>query len=987
MVATRRGARTTSSGKGTPDRSSEVQATPSTPRRSRRAVNQSESRSQQVPPETCCHVEEAQLGSPSRRRCTRASRLHSPEQPSTPIGSTHDGDVSDLESCSSVVSANEALLTRSRRKRTQLQPEIQENEEVSEVESCSSVLSASKNNQSIRRSTRRRAVVNIFDASNADSADGKKEAEHETEFELKRVTRSQRRPPRSSTKPLAEESELSDADSCASSVSGADVSKSASHRITRSRRMICPIPIQLDELTEGCSPPPVTTSRQTKSPRRKAAAVDVTETQSCDSDGYESGPAYPGGPRRSVRTRATASKAVDSESQLFEVHSPVSMRSRATPCSSRTGSSSSRNAPTSTQTAVSVEPAEEEDSFNESRLETTVIDDADCTLQEEEKSHVAEEPGEYVGTTDVENGDDVTTEVISHDEPPSERVVCSTEEPAVTSHHQQEEPPAEEKSSEVEKLQENVESSEPAKLCQSVTVTKCEEESEVFEESEEKQEVLHLALEKEEKEEAVNSGPREEEEKMDVSVCGVDVQQQEEEESTEASSSQQEATEEPDSDQHPKQEKTISLLDSTDDEDEEEEDKMEVTVCGAAVQQDEEEEESTEASSSQREVTEEPDADQHPKQEKTISLLGGTDDEDDEEKMEASVCGADVQQEEEESNQASSSQEDVTEEPDSDQHSKQEKTISLLDSTDDEDDDQEEESGEEEQEVPEEEPQGESSKRSDAASSVDGLFMIDTRPGQEADKQYYKELNQEETTGEEVERQKKKEEEEDEEFVDEEADDDEDEDANVLFSGRIPHLKDLSSRIDPGISVKQLGGLYISFDGSKSKIASLQKQKEKKIQEQLMKKSVIGPDFEKKDAVPPYSESKRALKLKRKTEREKSTGDAWFDMKAPEMTQELKGDLQVLKMRGSLDPKRFYKKNDRDGFPKYFQVGTVVDNPVDFYHSRMPKKARKRTMVEELLSDADFRQKNKRKYMDIMAEKAAQSAGKRRFKKNTFNKK
>lgn len=31
-----------------------------------------------------------------------------------------------------------------------------------------------------------------------------------------------------------------------------------------------------------------------------------------------------------------------------------------------------------------------------------------------------------------------------------------------------------------------------------------------------------------------------------------------------------------------------------------------------------------------------------------------------------------------------------------------------------------------------------------------------------------------------------------------------------------------------------------------------------------MKKSVIGPDFEKKDAVPPYSESKQALKLKRR---------------------------------------------------------------------------------------------------------------------------
>lgn len=38
------------------------------------------------------------------------------------------------------------------------------------------------------------------------------------------------------------------------------------------------------------------------------------------------------------------------------------------------------------------------------------------------------------------------------------------------------------------------------------------------------------------------------------------------------------------------------------------------------------------------------------------------------------------------------------------------------------------------------------------------------------------------------------------------------------------------------------------------------------------------------------------------------------------------------------------------------QVGTVVDSPADFYHSHIPKKQRKRTMVEELLADAEFRQ-------------------------------
>ena len=32
-----------------------------------------------------------------------------------------------------------------------------------------------------------------------------------------------------------------------------------------------------------------------------------------------------------------------------------------------------------------------------------------------------------------------------------------------------------------------------------------------------------------------------------------------------------------------------------------------------------------------------------------------------------------------------------------------------------------------------------------------------------------------------------------------------------------------------------------------------------------------------------------------------------------------------------------------------------MDSPVDFYHARVPKKDRKRTMVEELMADADFR--------------------------------
>ena len=39
----------------------------------------------------------------------------------------------------------------------------------------------------------------------------------------------------------------------------------------------------------------------------------------------------------------------------------------------------------------------------------------------------------------------------------------------------------------------------------------------------------------------------------------------------------------------------------------------------------------------------------------------------------------------------------------------------------------------------------------------------------------------------------------------------------------------------------------------------------------------------------------------------------------------------MLRLRGAFDPKRFYKSIDNSKFPKYFQMGTVVEGPTDFY--------------------------------------------------------
>ncbi|KAG8511034.1 Deoxynucleotidyltransferase terminal-interacting protein 2 [Galemys pyrenaicus] len=244
-------------------------------------------------------------------------------------------------------------------------------------------------------------------------------------------------------------------------------------------------------------------------------------------------------------------------------------------------------------------------------------------------------------------------------------------------------------------------------------------------------------------------------------------------------------------------------------------------------------------------------------------------------------------------------------------------------------------------------------------SGDNALFVIDRTPGLGADKNFY--LNEEDKASE-IATEEEKQEEEDETSEEELLDHDKNKDSefsdedDLINSTKSKLLKLTSSSIDPGVSIKQLGGLYINFNADKlqSNKKTLTQIKEKRKNE-LLQKAIITPDFEKKDCIPPYRESKYQLQKKRRKERQKTAGDGWFGMKAPELTDELKNDLKALKMRASMDPKRFYKKNDRDGFPKYFQIGTIVDNPADFYHSRIPKKQRKRTIVEELLADSEFR--------------------------------
>ncbi|KAK5166173.1 dTDP-fucopyranose mutase [Saxophila tyrrhenica] len=115
------------------------------------------------------------------------------------------------------------------------------------------------------------------------------------------------------------------------------------------------------------------------------------------------------------------------------------------------------------------------------------------------------------------------------------------------------------------------------------------------------------------------------------------------------------------------------------------------------------------------------------------------------------------------------------------------------------------------------------------------------------------------------------------------------------------------------------------------------------------------------------------LVKQQKAEQKKATaGGNWFDMPATNLTPELKRDLQLIKMRGVLDPHRHYKKDGgKMKPPEYSQVGTIVEGPTEFFSGRIENKQRKKTFVEEVLAGEQETGRFKRKYGELQTKKTS----------------
>lgn len=97
---------------------------------------------------------------------------------------------------------------------------------------------------------------------------------------------------------------------------------------------------------------------------------------------------------------------------------------------------------------------------------------------------------------------------------------------------------------------------------------------------------------------------------------------------------------------------------------------------------------------------------------------------------------------------------------------------------------------------------------------------------------------------------------------------------------------------------------------------------------------------------------------------------AWFQRMSTPLTEDIKKDLQLIRNRNYLDPKRFYKKGN-NLIGKHVQVGTVVEGAAEYYSSRLTKRERRSNLVDEVLADPGASSYAKNKFKMMQQEKTA----------------
>ncbi|KAI6128830.1 Fcf2 pre-rRNA processing-domain-containing protein [Pisolithus croceorrhizus] len=125
----------------------------------------------------------------------------------------------------------------------------------------------------------------------------------------------------------------------------------------------------------------------------------------------------------------------------------------------------------------------------------------------------------------------------------------------------------------------------------------------------------------------------------------------------------------------------------------------------------------------------------------------------------------------------------------------------------------------------------------------------------------------------------------------------------------------------------------------------------------------------------------RDLISSRTPAKQKTAGPNWFDLPAPAEADlpRLYREVEALRLRNQLDPKRFYRKDEGEGkgikgLPKHFAIGTIVHTTTPFgtaSSDNLQRAERKRTLVDELVDDAEARRYAKKKFDELQAVRGA----------------
>ncbi|CAK7269302.1 dTDP-fucopyranose mutase [Sporothrix epigloea] len=107
-----------------------------------------------------------------------------------------------------------------------------------------------------------------------------------------------------------------------------------------------------------------------------------------------------------------------------------------------------------------------------------------------------------------------------------------------------------------------------------------------------------------------------------------------------------------------------------------------------------------------------------------------------------------------------------------------------------------------------------------------------------------------------------------------------------------------------------------------------------------------------------------------------NAGPDWFGMQKTVLTPETKREFQILRMRGILDPKQHFRKDNRKNMiPKFSVFGTILEGTAKGERDRLTRKQRSNTMVEEVLASQEHNQQFKRRYNKIQEKNASGKKG------------